>query len=67
MTQNVTVGEGRFTRDKFKALIFFVRIWSWLADKLNFILSYEAGFYKPTVLKVHPPFCMITSYATMPG
>ncbi len=30
-------------------------------------LSYEAGFYKPTVLKVHPPFCRITAYATMPG
>ena len=30
-------------------------IWSWLADKLHFILSYEAGFYMPTVLKVHPP------------
>jgi hypothetical protein len=26
---------------------FFVGIWSWLADKLHFILSYEAGFYKP--------------------
>jgi hypothetical protein len=24
---------------------FFVGIWSWLADKLYFILSYEAGFY----------------------
>ncbi len=31
-------------------------IWSWLADNLYFILSYEAGFYKPTLLKVHPPF-----------
>jgi hypothetical protein len=42
-------------------------IWSWLAEKLHFILSYEAGFYEPTVLKVHPPFFRITSYATMPG
>ncbi len=34
-----------------------MEICSWLADKLHFILSYEAGFYKPTViLKVHPPF-----------
>jgi len=46
---------------------FLVGIWSWLADKLHFILSYEAGFYKPTILKVHPPFCRITAYATMPG
>jgi len=46
---------------------FFVGILSWLADKLHFILSYEAGFYKPTALKVHPPFCRITAYATMPG
>jgi hypothetical protein len=46
---------------------FFAGIWSWLADKLHFNLSYEAGFYKPTVLKVHPPYCRITAYATMPG
>ncbi len=47
---------------------FFVGVRSWLADKLSFHpLSYEAGFYKPTVLKVHPPFCRITAYATMPG
>jgi hypothetical protein len=37
-------------------VVVVVGIWSWLADKLHFILSYEAGFYKPTVLKVHPPF-----------
>jgi len=47
-------------------LFFVVGLWSWLADKLYFILSYEAGFYKPTLLKVHPPFCRITAYATMP-
>jgi len=29
-----------------------------------FILSYEAGFYKPTILKV---ISRITAYATMPG
>jgi hypothetical protein len=46
---------------------FFVEIWSWLADKLHFILSYEAGFYKLTDLKVDPPFCRITAYTTMPG
>jgi hypothetical protein len=46
---------------------FFVGIWSWLADKLYFILSYEAGFYKPTVLKLHPPFCRIIAHATVPG
>jgi hypothetical protein len=45
---------------------FFVGIWSWLVDKLSFH-PYEAGFYKPTILKFHPPFCRITAYATMPG
>ena len=47
-------------------ICFFVGIWSWLADKLSFH-PYKAGFYKPTVHKVHPPFCRITAYATMPG
>jgi hypothetical protein len=28
-----------------------VGIWSCLANKLHFILSYEAGFNKPTILK----------------
>jgi hypothetical protein len=28
---------------------------------------YEAGFYKPTILKVHPPVNGITAHATMPG
>jgi hypothetical protein len=32
-----------------------------------FILSYEAGFYKSTILKVHPPISGITAHATMPG
>ena len=32
-----------------------------------FILCYEAGFYKPTVLKIHPPISGITAHATMPG
>jgi hypothetical protein len=32
-----------------------------------FILSYEAGFYKPTVHKVPPPISGITAHATMPG
>jgi hypothetical protein len=31
-------------------LDFLVGIWSWLADKLHFILSYEAGFYNLTAL-----------------
>jgi hypothetical protein len=50
-----------------KTNIFFVGIWSWLADKRHFILSYEAGFYKPTVLKFHSPYCRTTAYPTMPG
>jgi len=32
-----------------------------------FILSYEDGFYKPTVLKVHPPISGVIEHATMPG
>jgi hypothetical protein len=54
-------------KKKYIYFFFLVGIWSWLADKLHFILSYKAGIYKPTVLKVHPPFCMITAYATMLG
>jgi hypothetical protein len=30
------------------------------------ILIYEAGFYKPTILKVHPPISRITAHVTMP-
>jgi hypothetical protein len=50
-----------------KKTFFLIGLWSWLADKLHFILSYEAGFYKPTFHKVHPPICRITAYGTMPG
>jgi hypothetical protein len=32
-----------------------------------FILGYEAGFYKPTVLKVHSPIGVIKVHATMEG
>ncbi len=35
--------------------------------KLHFILSYEAGFYKPTIFKAHPSICGITAHATKPG
>ncbi len=31
----------------------------------HFIHSYETGFYKTTILKVHPPICRFTS--TTPG
>jgi hypothetical protein len=54
------------SRKKLQKVVFYVGIWSWLADKLSFH-PYEAGFYKPTVIKGHPPFCRITAYATMPG
>jgi hypothetical protein len=40
--------------------------WTLFLVSLNFILSYEVGFYKPTVNKVHPPFCGITIPETMP-
>jgi len=49
--------------DRLNKFFFLVGFWSWSADKLSFH-PYEAGFYKPTVLKVHPPFCRITAYAT---
>jgi hypothetical protein len=32
-----------------------------------FILSYEVGSYKPTILKVHPLISRITAHAKMPG
>jgi hypothetical protein len=32
-----------------------------------FILSYEAGFYEPTIPKVYPPISGITAHAAMPG
>ena len=50
--------------------LFFYFLWEsgpGLADNFHFMRSYEAGLYKLTVLKVHPPFCRITAYATMPG
>jgi hypothetical protein len=67
--QHLNIGSYSVGFQKYKPLkyFFFVGIWSWLADKLHFILSYEAGFYKPTVLKFHPPFFRITAFATMPG
>ena len=43
-----------------------VGLWSWLADNFMFILSYEAGCYKLTVLKVHPLISGIIAQATMP-
>jgi hypothetical protein len=33
----------------------------------HFIHSYGAGFYKPNVLKFHPPIWEITAHATMAG
>ena len=35
--------------------------------KLHFILSHEAGFYKPTIFKAHPSICGITAHVTKPG
>jgi len=42
--------------------VFYIYIFCW-----SLFFSYEAVFYKPTTLKVHPPFWRITAYATMPG
>jgi hypothetical protein len=38
---------------------------SLVVTSLHFILSYEAQFCKPTVLKLHPPICGITARSTM--
>jgi hypothetical protein len=48
-------------------LFCFVGLWSWSADKLHVHPYYEIGFYKLTVLKVHPPISRITAHAAMPG
>ena len=34
---------------------------------LHFILSYEARFYKPIILKFRSTLCRITAHATVPG
>ena len=47
-------------------LIFF-GLWSGQLTSFIFIQSYEAGFYKPTIHKLHPPISRITAHATMPG
>ncbi len=38
----------------------------WESLRQRFISSF-LGFYKPTILKLHPPLCMITARATVPG
>ena len=57
------------TKVNLKKIIFF-----WLYDfctgqqtSFMFILRYEAGFYKPTIFKVHLPISRVTAYATMPS
>jgi hypothetical protein len=32
-----------------------------------FFLSYCAGYYQPSTLKINPPVCGITAHAAMPG
>jgi hypothetical protein len=41
--------------------------WTLVLTSFMFILSYEVGFYKPTVHKVHPNIGGITAHATMPS
>ncbi len=38
---------------------------SWQASCSSWVM--KPDFYIPTVLKVHPPICRITTHATMPG
>ncbi len=37
-----------------------------LTSFMMFIMSSAVGFYKPTVLKVHPPISGVAAHATMP-
>ncbi len=48
---------------------FFGFLWEFGPDQLTcfHFIRMKLDFKKPTVLKVHPPFCRITAYATMPG
>jgi hypothetical protein len=43
-------------------LVFLLDFGPGQLTSFHFILSYEAGFYEPTVLKLHPPICMITQH-----
>jgi hypothetical protein len=56
----------------FQSAPMYARFYFWnfvLVSSQAFIssFSYEAGFHKPTVLKLHPPLCRITAHATVPG
>ncbi len=52
---------------KNKRCFFVVGFWSGYLTSFRFIVGNEAGFYKPNVLKLHPPLCRITAHATVPG
>jgi hypothetical protein len=41
--------------------------WSGQLTSLQFILSYEAGFYNQTILKVHSTISGIRAHAKKPG
>ncbi len=61
----------KITLNSTSVLCFFVLFCCWILVLVSwqaFIssFSYEAGFYKPTVLKLHPPLCRITAHATVP-
>ncbi len=43
-----------------------IGLWTWSADSIMFILSFEAGFYESTILKVQLPSSRTTTHATMP-
>ncbi len=58
----ITTGQRNLIKGHFCLLLDFGQLTSFM-----FILSYEAEFYKPTVLKVHPPNSRISAHATLPG
>jgi hypothetical protein len=51
----------------FNFAIWMQKFWSWSANNIFIILSYESGFYEPTVFKIHLPVCGITVHVSIPG
>ena len=48
-------------------IFFVVGLWPALLTSLHFILSYEAGFYIPTINIVYPPIFKIAAHVTVPA
>jgi len=67
-TSDVTFFHQTFLLHFYSFLLFFVRLCPGVLTSAMFIFTYTLySFYKPTVLKVHPPNIGITAHSTMPG